>query len=309
MNKKFIAALEEMGFKNENGSFTQVKSGYSLSANLLFNGSMSFLCVHASFYADDEKKNSIVSDIEALKIKMVKVIPTPYGVMLQINGMTNKTILAKLKENLDGVLAILNNYAVLGENYCPVCGEEFGVDDFDYRVIQGMSIKLHKHCVETINEKIDQEKAEFDSLPNNYLKGFGGALIGGLVGAVLTVALYYANFISAMSSLVAVALGTFLYQKFKGKPNKMMILIVSATTFVCILGSLFGVYLFEISKAATKQGINANVFELFGLLLKNAEFKGIFIRDLILTCVFTLLGIGFLVFSMMKSMKDRHKHI
>ncbi len=309
MNKKFAAALEEMGFKNTNGSFTQKKGGYCISANLLFNGNMSFLCIHVSFYADDTKKNSIVSDIEALKIKMVKVLATPYGVMLQINGMTNKTILTKAKENLDSVLSIIKNYDVLGENYCPVCGEEFGVDDFDYRVIQGMSIKLHKHCIDAINEEIDKEKAEFDSLPNNYLKGFAGALIGGLVGAILTIVIYYTGFISALSSIVAIFLGTFLYQKFQGKPNKMMILIVSLTTFVLIIASIFGVYLFEAGKAAKEAGLNINAFDALKILMKDSEIKNAFTLDLVLTCVFTLVGIGFEVFTVMKAMKDKHKHI
>ena len=154
----------------------------------------------------------------------------------------------------------------------------------------GMQIKMDCACVAEINAAIQNENQAFRDAPNHYLRGFGGAILGGVVGALVAYVLFQIGFISALSVFVAFALGAFLYQKFGGKPNKGMILIVSLTSFVFMIGAVFGVYLVAISNILAKQGVDMTAIEAFRQLMENSEFSRGFLTDLWLTVLFSVVG-------------------
>lgn len=81
-------------------------------------------------------------------------------------------------------------------------------------------------------------------------------MLGGLIGAVLAIVLYFVGFVAAISSVVAVMVGAKLYQKFGGKPNGTMVVIVSLTSLVCVMLSVVVIYVFVAYAAAVDAGVS-----------------------------------------------------
>lgn len=159
-----------------------------------------------------------------------------------------------------------------------------------------------------INDIITTENEDFDETPNNYLRGLLGAILGGLVGAAIAFALYLVGFVSAISAFVAAALGSLLYKKFGGKPNKVMIVIVTMTTFVLILLSVFAIYVYAAFIAAREYGVNISAMEAFSICMQDSEFSRLFITDIILSIFFSILGVVYHIVMMVRSTK-RQKNI
>ncbi len=179
------------------------------------------------------------------------------------------------------------------------------VREFKKCNIDGLTITIDSDCVETINSVIRQENSDFENAPNNYFKGFLGAFIGGLAGVAVAIVLYAIGFISSISAIISIALGTFLYRKFHGKPNKIMIVIVSLTTFVMMIASVVGIYIVSSGIAAAEVGVPMTAIEAFGILMQDSEFSGMFYADLCMVILFTVIGIVVEIFVMAKGIKRR----
>lgn len=171
--------------------------------------------------------------------------------------------------------------------------------------IDGYTMHLHPACVANINAVIEAENKDFANAPNNYLRGFLGALIGGVVGAVIAIVLNLVGFISSIAAVVSVVLGCFLYQKFHGKPNKMMLVIVSITTVVCMVLSVFAIYVVVAGVAAIQEGVNISAMEAFTICMQAPEFARMFYLDLALILVFSAIGIGVQIAAAAKSIKRK----
>lgn len=132
---------------------------------------------------------------------------------------------------------------------------------------------------------------------SNILRGTIGALIGGLVGAAIAVLLLYFGYIAFWSSAVSVVLGAFLYQKFGGKPNWVMLGIVAVVTLVLMTLAVVGTYIvlsgIVINEELAAQGITETIsmFEAFSACMELEEFSTIFYRDLALSLVFAVVGV------------------
>ena len=169
--------------------------------------------------------------------------------------------------------------------------------------IDGFIITIDQTCFANINNSIEQDNQEFKQAPNNYLKGFLGVLVGGVAGFALSFVLYLCGFISAISAFVSVALGAFLYKKFGGKQNKMMVVIVAFTTLACMVLSIFGVYIMSAGIASAEVGAGLNAFEAFAVCIKDKEFSGMFYTDLALSVVFSIVGIVWQAITLFKQIK------
>ena len=124
------------------------------------------------------------------------------------------------------------------------------------------------------------------------------------MGAALCIGIYAAGFISSISAFVAVFLGWFLYKKFGGKQNWGMIAIVSVVSIVCIEAAYLGTVIVSVGLAYNDLGLTGNYLDFFNLEMKaNEEFRNAFSRELIFVIVFSLLGIAYMIFAMIKSIK------
>lgn len=129
-------------------------------------------------------------------------------------------------------------------------------------------------------------------------------MIGGVVGGIVAIILYLIGFIAAASAIVAVVVGAKLYCKFGGKSNKTMLVIVSATSIVCIMLSVLIIHLIAAVGLAAEAGLNLSAFEAFSYMLDNrTEFARGFYGDLAMMAVFTIAGVIYEAISMRKMIK------
>ena len=303
MNKKLAAALAQCGFEVTNNAARGVVQGFEMNAayNALDNSTP--LTVHISCYTDDEAKRRICDVFRAEAIKFTKYSFTPYGFELGLNDWTAGRLAERIGTLIKFATDTLKANGAAGIDCCPVCGKPLAESASKPYAIGDAQITVHDSCIGDINKLIESENIDFENAPNNYLKGFLGALIGGVAGAALSVCIYIMGFISSIAAIIAVLLGSFLYKKFGGKPTIMMIVIVSVTTLVCMVVSIYATYITAAAISAAQLGLVMSPFEAFGIVMSDAEFAKGFYADLGMLVLFTVIGIGLMIFDMYKGIQ------
>ena len=303
MNKKLTAFLTEHGLTVEKNRAYGIFGGYETNVELRNFDNVSPFRVHISCYATDDQKRAIQQELNASAIKFFKFAFSGYGLEIGMNDFTLGRLIKRLDEVLGKVCATLTSNGALGSGYCPVCGEPLTADNSKKCNVNEYTITIDNKCVDNINALITAENKDFDEAPNNYLRGFLGAFLGSLVGVALAVGFYAAGFISALSAFVAIFLGEFLYRKLGGKPNKMMVVILSVTTFVMMMLTVVCIYLVAAAIGASQ--IGWDTIEYFQFCMEQPDILAAFIRELVLTAVFTALGCGYEIFMLLKRVKRK----
>lgn len=304
MNEKIKKELVRLGLNGDKNRYYGALFGYETNVYMNIYG----LFFNVSMHKTVEQQDAIQHDLLLIKTKFINWQWNTYGITLSITDWTQNTMLKKLEGLLTSIYGIFAKYGALGVGYCPVCGKELDFNDTKKCLIDGNTVSIDNECVGKINAVISTENQEFDQQPNNYLRGFLGALIGGIAGAVVAIILNMLGFVSAISSFVAFFVGILLYKKFGGKPNKMMLVIVTATTFACMILSVLGIYIVAAAIAIEESGVEIGLIDAFKLLLQDEEFSRFFWSDMAMTVLFTILGCVFEIVSNARKIK-RQKNI
>lgn len=307
MNKKLEQFFETEGLSVSGNSAYGNLHGFEVSFSYFMLDTESPIQALICCYTNDEQNRQINQELSKIKNRYFKWQFTRYGLYIGINGLTMNSVLKELNSLLTSVCDILKSEGALGLGHCPVCGNELSSDS-QVCTVESFKVTIGSDCVGDLNKAIEEENADFESAPNNYLKGFFGALIGGVVGGIVAIILYLIGFIAAASAIVAVVVGAKLYCKFGGKSNKTMLVIVSATSIVCIMLSVLIIYLIAAVGLAAEAGLNLSAFEAFSYMLDNrTEFARGFYGDLAMMAVFTIAGVIYEAISMRKMIKRPEK--
>ncbi len=289
MNKKIKEYFENKGMKIQNEMGYGIINGYETNLVVRVLDNQAPVLLHISTFIPNEKKEAILNTIKNMHVKMLMVDFTAYGLLIGLNDITIGKLIKRLDDILNSIYAILTDFGALTKEHCPVCGDVLPEDAAIHNV-DGLQITLDEKCVEGINAAIEQANDEFEKAPNNRSRGFLGALIGALGGAVIYYILYLIGFISAISVVVGIFLGAKLYQKFGGKPDKIMIVIVTLVSFVVLLLTVFIIYVMASKGLVADYGFTSTGFKAFKDMMTVKEFKSSFISDLAMTVVFTIAG-------------------
>lgn len=303
MNKNIKEYFTNKGLVIEKDNGYGVIDGYETN---LISQAYAPILLHISTYVPNETKGKIIAVINNMNVKMLDVSFTEYGLLVSINDITAKKLLNRLDNILDSIYAILKDYGALQKEYCPLCGNILSENSKTYN-IDGLSMVLDTDCIEKINIAIEEENKNFENLPNNYLKGFVGTIIGAIVGAISFIVLYLMGFISAISAFVSVLLGTHLYKKFGGKPNKVMILLTTISTVVVLLLTVFVLYIVMANGLVQENGFTSSGIKAFSDMMTIKDFKSGFISDMLMTIIFTSIGVVYDVINLSKSIKRTEK--
>lgn len=225
MNKKVISLLQQYGLTVTGNTAYGIMQGYETSLRSPSPMEQSAYYIHVNFYATDEKKQEIAAELGRTGIKLTAT-PSAYGLTICFPAAFAGTLVKNLPVLFDRLIALLKQNELPGADTCPYDGKPLIEAEKKRCSINGFYVTLNNDCVSSINRQIEEENRAFANAPNNYMQGICGALLGGIVGAACTIALYYIGFVSSLSAIIAVLLGAFLYRKFGGKPNVMMIVIV-----------------------------------------------------------------------------------
>lgn len=307
MNKKVISLLQQYGLTVTGNTAYGIMQGYETSLRSPSPMEQSAYYIHVNFYATDEKKQEIAAELGRIGIKLTAT-PSAYGLTICFPAAFAGTLVKNLPVLFDRLIALLKQNELPGADTCPYDGKPLIEAEKKRCSINGFYVTLNNDCVSSINRQIEEENRAFANAPNNYMQGICGALIGGIVGAACTIALYYIGFVSSLSAIIAVLLGAFLYRKFGGKPNVMMIVIVSVVSLILIGAAFFVSYLIAAGTAAAEAGLHMSALDALLICLDDSEFASAFYSDFAMLFVFTIVGIVIVVISLVRQIK-RPKNI
>lgn len=307
MNKKVISLLQQYGLTVTGNTAYGIMQGYETSLRYPSPMEQSAYYIHVNFYATDEKKQEIAAELGRTGIKLTAT-PSAYGLTICFPAAFAGTLVKNLPVLFDRLIALLKQNELPGADTCPYDGKPLIEAEKKRCSINGFYVTLNNDCVSSINRQIEEENRAFANAPNNYMQGICGALLGGIVGAACTIALYYIGFVSSLSAIIAVLLGAFLYRKFGGKPNVMMIVIVSVVSLILIGAAFFVSYLIAAGTAAAEAGLHMSALDALLIWLDDSEFASAFYSDFAMLFVFTIVGIVIVVISLVRQIK-RPKNI
>ena len=307
MNKKLAAALQQHGMTVTGNSAYGTVQGYEMSLRAPSPMEQSAYFLHVSFYASEEKKQEAANEIARFGNKL-RVENSAYGLTITLPQpvFTLNPLIEAIGVLFEKLPALFKQKEIPGADVCPYDGNPM-TENSKRCVMNGFFVTLNNDCIGSINKAIEEENRLFANAPNNYLQGICGALVGGVVGAALVIALYFMEYVASISAIIAVMLGAFLYRKFGGKPNAVMIVIVSVISLIFILIGYYAAVIIDIiSEFSLDFG---SAVELLNLnLAENPEFSKLFYTNLALLLVFTAFGIGVMIFSLVRQIK-RPKNI
>ena len=302
MNKHIMNVLSKYNFTYEKNYGYGYIDGFEVNVlDIVGDTGPMFLF---STFLNQTQKNEFVLRVNNLKIRMVNANYFEYGVMVKIGAMTGKSFEPKFEETMPKVINILNELGAPKADICPQSG--VSLETVENRVvnINGFKIKLASSAIESINSSITKENEEHELAPNNYLKGLFGIVIGGIAGVVLTIILWYLGFVTTFAPLLSIFLGIFLYKKFGGKKNWVMIAMSFIITLGFILCAFVFVYALTAQIAAAESGYTYTLFGALKYALNNSEeFSRIFYTDLALNGFFVLLAEGFSIYKLIQEIK------
>lgn len=304
MNRKIEEVLRENHLIIEGNYAYGFIQGYEV--NVLYSqfDNVVPLKFFVSTYVEENQRKNITETLKKQKIKFLKFEFNEFGLFFGLNGFTANSLAKGLQSVINIVVGYLVENQALKKEYCPICGSELNEENTTKANVEGLRITMDKDCFAKINEEIVQENESFEKAPNNIVKGCIGALLGALAGAVLTVILYFVGFISAISAVVSVLLGSFLYKKMGGKPNVIMIIIVSITSIAMQLLAIYGLYVVAAFGICLEKEVLCSAFQAFSICMSNnEEFSDAFAHDMLLSVVFTVIGVACEIGQLSRSIK------
>lgn len=307
MNKKLAAALQQHGMTVTGNSAYGTVHGYEMSLRAPSPMEQSAYFLHVSFYASEEKKQEAANEIARFGNKL-RVENSAYGLTITLPQpvFTLNPLIEAIGVLFEKLPALFKQKEIPGADVCPYDGNPM-TENSKRCVMNGFFVTLNNDCIGSINKAIEEENRLFANAPNNYLQGICGALVGGVVGAALVIALYFMEYVASISAIIAVMLGAFLYRKFGGKPNAVMIVIVSVISLIFILIGYYAAVIIDIiSEFSLDFGSAVEWLNLS--LAEDPESSKVFYTNLVLLLVFTALGIGVMIFSLVRQIK-RPKNI
>lgn len=305
MNKKINQFCEKYGLEVDKNTAYGKINGFEVNLfNNVYSRNLPFV-LQINFYASEQQKVDINAEIYKKKIKFLRAQCNPFGIEIGLNDMTLSKLMKRIDSVIEIIFQIISENGALGSNYCPVTGTELNNENVIVCDIDNVKVTLSQEGKNSINSEIEKENTKFENTPKNYLKGFGGIFIGTIVGVVIFIIVFFIGYISAWSSLIAIVLGTYLYKKFGGRPDKVMVLMSSLTTIVSFVLSVFLLYVSAASGLAIKDELNLTGINAFNHYIKDPEFAREFYTNLILTFVFTLIGTGIEVYYLLNSVKRK----
>ena len=279
--------------------------GYEVN---VFNNPMDTGPIFAfSTFLPQSKKNDFVLKLNQRKLRLVQAEGFDFGVMVKVSALWSyKEFSTKIPEMLTAVLEILQELDAPRSNICPQSGEVLAEDNCKIITLPNSNYKicLTSNAIETVNSGIEKSNEDFQNAPNNYLKGFIGIAIGAIAGIAVAFIAGLMGYITSFAPLVSIFLGVFLYKKFGGKQNYMMIVMSLGTTLVAIVGYLLALYVIVANQAVAEINLSMSGFEALRFCLENSdEFKQAFVSEITTNAIFFLIAGGVSVGNLLKMVR------
>lgn len=223
------------------------------------------------------------------------------GIGFDVLVMTNKSGASNMKTAFQKIAEYLHSLGIDGEA-CPLCGKP--MEEKKKITLSDIPVFVDADCAEKIEKETRKAEDEYRSSPNNYLKGTAGALVGGLIGGVAWIIVGLFGFISGWIAFLIAFLAGVGYDKMKGKPNAMKLVITSLITLIVIVISMFTMYFLFVRLNMSEDDTRSAIALFFELLGERGSLWLEFIVNMLLAIFFGMFGI---VYSIIRMRKQIHR--
>ena len=305
MQKCITNALANYNFVySGNNGYGRI-DGYEVN---VFNNPMDTGPIFAfSTFLPQSKKNDFVLKLNQRKLRLVQAEGFDFGVMVKVSALWSyKEFSTKIPEMLTAVLEILQELEAPKADVCPQSGEPLDAENCKLATMPNTNFKfyLSQNAIETVNSGIEKSNEDFQNAPNNYLKGFIGIAIGAIAGIAVAFIAGLMGYITSFAPLVSIFLGVFLYKKFGGKQNHVMIIMSLGTTLVAIVGYLLALYIIVANQVVAELNLALSGFDALKFCMENSdEFKQAFVSEITTNAIFFLVAGGMSVGNLIRMVR------
>lgn len=305
MNKKIKNIVSKYDFEIKRNTCYGYIGGYEVNVCKAFKNEFGYLFAFSTFL-EDSKKNEIIEKMQT-NDKRILMTVNEFRIIVSVGPVSLLNYEEKMDQVINELVNLLNEYEAPKSNVCPKTGIIMDETNSKYVHLKHEKFKLSYDAIEIFNEEIDTINKNISEAPNNYFKGILGLLIGGLVGGILSAIGYRFGFVGSLASLVSIYLGIYLYKKFGGKPNALMIILSYIITFVFVILALFIVYVLVANQLM--QNTQYSLLNAFGYCYKtDNEFTKAFNSSLAFTIGFYVLSCCWMAYFLIKSIKRPKKY-
>ena len=190
-------------------------------------------------YIPEQARQAITNELKPYANQYFMFGFDQFGLFVILESFVSATFPKQWNKMIPIITASLEKHEISKLQVCPSCGCELNEDNSRTTKIQFATPRLCLDCISKINETIEERNKEIDAAPGSYLKGFLGGLLGALCGAGLFFVISLFGFISALGALLGAVLGFLFSDKFGGKKNLQMAIIVALTNIIVLALTVF----------------------------------------------------------------------
>lgn len=223
-------------------------------------------------------------------------------------GMTTKNIVVifidspgtmkKITEFLNWFVPLLDQYSATKFHICPECGGQ--VTDGCWKLIDGVAHYMHSNCAENVRTAIKEANAErATNEDTTYEQGFIGAILGGLLGAVLWALVLNMGYIVSVLGLGIGYLADKGYNLFRGRQGKGKIAALIISVIIAVVIGTIGADVITLVSMIAEGESYLTYGEiprfLMRLLVNDAEYRGAVIKNGFIGLLYAGLGVVFFI--------------
>lgn len=265
---------------------------YESSYNIIFCVSKDGSELKKDEFASLKAENKTITNVKVINYRAIFTVKGSMKLDDKLNNIleVHKTIINYLKENgyknVDEHTKQFTNTTI-----CNVKGEPSFIT---------------KETLETLKSESNSESAI--KVEENVGKGIIGGILGSLVGVLAIVLIGQLGYIAVISGIAMGACTILAYNKFAGSISKKGIII---SVIIMIVMTYIGVRLdaaITINNELAKYYGSLDFMEVFGrvpdIIKLNASLESAYMRDMILTYVFTAIGAFGIISGKLKAIKN-----
>lgn len=241
----------------------------------------------------DEEKDKILNFLAESKdqLKIEESVFDNKVLVVKFKETFKSTKIETMENYISVITGFLRQINVIGKNYCAFCCKDGA---FEKVYVDGICYYAHNECYTNAVVQVEKAIEEFDTEGKNYISGFLGALVGGIISSIpwIFVQVFFERMAGFLAFLVGLGAAK-SYTFFKGKLGKYTRWIVAVS--VVISTSIAQFIILDISLVENGKSPTISNFQL---LFSNRESLNAIKADFGMALFMAFLGIVPLFFDL-----------